>query len=1645
MKPASPYRLTRKGTLSSRLLAGSLLALLSALSAHADTLYWDPNAATAAFGTGGTWGTDAFWTADSTGAFVALPTGVVTTTSADNLNINQGNINSWTMAVSGDVYANSLTYRSNAGGANAGTVTNGGSGKIHLYASGLGNPFFPDAGGIDIRVAINVPVVLEAAGGSDVYIGNYPSGGNNAGSTFADLRSTNAVNLIAAMRGSYTITSLANFSGTIRNDKAQGTLTIGTVGTGVTSVTLNNTGSGITITGQANAHTGMTIIDKGTLNVAKLANIDTVSSIGKGTSGGSAADIVFGGGTLQYNTAAATSTDRLFTIGDGSGLTATLDSSHGTAANSVSFLGTGAIAFGGSGARTLTLAGSNTGTNTFAPLLGNGTGGATSLVKSGTGTWVITNAGNTYSGGTFINGGVLQVNAAGALGGSGRNVTVAGGGVLTLGYVPSGSFQTDVLSRLSTSSSGVLALGASTSENFDFSSGGNNFSALSLGSTPANATYTGTLTPNANTYRLGGGGGTLTFNPGGGTFDNTKNLVLFGTPVLSGATLVPLTGTVDFAGASKTFGAISIFGGTTQNGTLTGSSFAADTSAAGATVSAVLAGSGAGLTLYSITSNTNTLNLTGANTYDGTTTIKSNILRVGNGTTGSLNGTTGTALTFSNSGTFNVAEAGGSAQHMTSLTLSAGDATIQSTFASGSANLTFDATPTRSAGAAATFIVSGGALGTAAINANGTLGTNNIIITGQSGQQAMGVMYFAGTTSGNNYAFYDGAGFVRPLDYVKDAIPAGAATFTGAQTSLGTNTFVQLQSGGSVSAQANGTTFTGLHFVNSANSGQAFTLAAGATVTTNGILRSGNGGGSSATTISGGTALQAANNAEMVIRTDLSNDIITISANILANGANAITKTGAGVLNLSGTNTFSSGFNLSGGIVGLTGNNALGGGTFTVNEGTGVRVVSGNPALPNALVINGNSTWITGGANNGMDVNGPVTLAGTYTISVAQNNLSLTNVVADGGNGYGIIKAGGANLNLGNNGATLNTYSGKTIIRSGLVAGFISPLGVAGAFGQPTTVANGTIDMYNGTTLQFSPGGATATKGMTDRLINLADNGPGTVTVTPSNNNNATTPTIGGFTATGTGAKTLVMLNTGNLGAMYVTNSIPDSSDGSPTTVQVPFASNNTNEFHIAGVSTFTGPLTIGQTTAGIAGKFFVDGSGQLGSGTYANNIQLLGSSSVTNQSAGFVYNSSAEQILSGIISGAGYLTKQGAGTLTLSGNNTYAGTTTVSLGKLVIDGTHSGTGALNVSANATLGGKGTVSSNTTIANNGKLTFNLSTVAASHDKFDITGTLTFSSASTLDITTTGVLPAPGIYTLVTTTGGITGVAPATLNLPPDWVATTYKSGDNLSLLLEVTSTGSAPEIAVEDADVNNIPDGGSKAFGTVINGSNTTQTFTIKNTGTADLTGLTYILTGSTDFSVTASPTAPVSGPSGTTTFTVQFAPTSPGLKNASIAIANNDSDENPFDINLSGTGISAFDSWATVTHGLSGGNAAFDFDNDNDGIPNGMEWILGGNPTVNDNPSILPTVTGTAAGGLTLEFNRAAASIAETTLTCEWNTDISSTWNSIPIGSVDVGPSGINPTVDIDAPSVGKVTVNIPAGNTVGGKVFARLKATKP
>ncbi|WP_164999660.1 autotransporter-associated beta strand repeat-containing protein [Salinicola tamaricis] len=76
--------------------------------------------------------------------------------------------------------------------------------------------------------------------------------------------------------------------------------------------------------------------------------------------------------------------------------------------------------------------------------------------------------------------------------------------------------------------------------------------------------------------------------------------------------------------------------------------------------------------------------------------------------------------------------------------------------------------------------------------------------------------------------------------------------------------------------------------------------------------------------------------------------------------------------------------------------------------------------------------------------------------------------------------------------------------------------------------------------------------------------------------------------------------------------------------------------------------------------------------------------------------NTGADTALSGVISGSNNLTKTGAATLTLSGSNTYSGSTSVSAGTLSVAGDGNlGAGSLNLANGTTL----QITGNTTIDN----------------------------------------------------------------------------------------------------------------------------------------------------------------------------------------------------------------------------------------------------------------------------------------------------------------------------------------------------------
>jgi uncharacterized delta-60 repeat protein len=109
-------------------------------------------------------------------------------------------------------------------------------------------------------------------------------------------------------------------------------------------------------------------------------------------------------------------------------------------------------------------------------------------------------------------------------------------------------------------------------------------------------------------------------------------------------------------------------------------------------------------------------------------------------------------------------------------------------------------------------------------------------------------------------------------------------------------------------------------------------------------------------------------------------------------------------------------------------------------------------------------------------------------------------------------------------------------------------------------------------------------------------------------------------------------------------------------------------------------------------------------------------------------------------------------------------------------------------------------------------------------------------------------------------------------------------------------------------------------------GSTLTRTFTIANTGTADLTvgGITLSGPAAADFSVIRQPGSPV-GSSRSTTFAITFAPTVTGPRDAVVSFVSNDADEASFSFSLRGNGFISSNANLSAI-GLSAGTLAPEF-----------------------------------------------------------------------------------------------------------------------
>jgi fibronectin-binding autotransporter adhesin len=359
-------------------------------------------------------------------------------------------------------------------------------------------------------------------------------------------------------------------------------------------------------------------------------------------------------------------------------------------------------------------------------------------------------------------------------------------------------------------------------------------------------------------------------------------------------------------------------------------------------------------------------------------------------------------------------------------------------------------------------------------------------------------------------------------------------------------------------------------------------------------------------------------------------------------------------------NTFSGGLTISNGSI----LRAVSAGSGTINlSGTLASDSATARTFTNTVTLGGNA--VLGEASTGT---GDLTLSGGFGLGSTARILTVNNahstisgVVSGSGN---FSKGGTGSLTLSGN----NTFGGVLTVSEGKLT--ISTINNASADGVLGNSANAVVLGSSGQTgfLHYTGGNASSTKTFT-----AASSGTAGLEVS----NAATTLTLSGAIG-GSGG-----VQKGGAGTLL-----------------------------LSGVNTFTGALNIHDGTIQVASINNASANGTLGNSTHAiglgktntANTGTLHYSGATNASTtkGFALNSDSSGAgvvnvsspvaltVSGAITGGGRFQKTGAGTLILATNNSYTGATTVSAGRLVVNGSQSSS-AVTVNSGASLGGSGTV------------------------------------------------------------------------------------------------------------------------------------------------------------------------------------------------------------------------------------------------------------------------------------------------------------------------------------------------------------------
>jgi autotransporter-associated beta strand protein len=997
----------------------------------------------------------------------------------------------------------------------------------------------------------------------------------------------------------------------------------------------------------------------------------------------------------------------------------------------------------------------------------------------------------------------------------------------------------------------------------------------------------------------------------------TGTLLLTGNNTYSGATTIS-AGTLEIGSAGR-LGGGSYSGNITNDGTLIYSG------ASSQTLSGVISGTGA----LTQNNSASTLTLSGSNTYSGVTTVNAGTLSIatinaasdlvlGNGTlqyTGSASATTDRnfTLTAGTTSTINVTSS------TASLTISGASATTGALTKAGAGTLvlsganTYTGATTVNAGTLSVL----GSLSTSspiavnnggALTGNGTVGAITIasggsinpgagvgtINTGGVTLNAGGAynwqLFDAGGTAGSGWDLLSSTGaltlnstqanpFIINLSTAQNQ--AGAAGPASVFNNTGSYTWRLAEFGSAISGfsanlfSLNATGFQNASGNFSLNATGNFLNLVYATSLQSLSYTAGTGNWSTAANWSS-NSLPTSSDALTINGTGgtSTNDLLsTVQSLAIASSAGSYTLAGSGngsTITLNGgiTNsssndqTISMGINLGANQVFQSDGNLLLSGALGTSNRTLTLTGAGNVSITNT--ISGNGAILKAGEGT-LTLNGTNTYtgsttvtAGTLTLNGGFNNSSVT---VSGGllnqTATGTIAGTGTTFSMTGGNATLagnNTYTGATTISAGTLE--IASTGRLGGGSYAGNIANNGTFIYSGTNSQTLSGIISGTG-------ELTQNNSSTLTLSGNNTYSGATTINGG---------TLQIASTGRLGSGSYAGNIANngtfiySGTNNQTLSGIISGSGALTQNNSASKLTLSGNNTYSGTTTISVGTLEIGSTGRLGGGSYEGDIANNGT---------FIYSGTNNQTLSGIISGSGALTQNVANsTLTLSGNNTYTGATTISAGTLSISsiGNVGENSAIGAGSIIKIGGGGTsgylsytgggATTNKTIDLSGTTgsAYIFQNGASDLLKFTSNFTASGSGIKTLFLYGTGLGEIAG--SIVNSSGGV-------ISLQKSNAGTWTLSGNNSSFTGIISVTAGALSIT----SIGDVGQNSAAGAGAEIKLGSSNSSATLVYTGAGNTTNRTINLAGTT-----GNATIDQSG-TGTLKFTSDFTAAGAGSK----------------------------------------------------------------------------------------------------------------------------------------------------------------------